>query len=237
MTNKDTQLIEQFQIGDRFNARKTNSSDESCYQAEFIGCIPGQCLLFRLQDLNGKTAKIPKDETLELRTVMNGEIIAFQSRVTYLANKPFQLIYLDMPEKIFSGNHRVWPRVPVVEYINIETDNGKLNGPGHFRKGRIANISLSGARVDASEKLGNPGDRIKIQAQLSDDQLMGKTIDANAIIRQTGNIHKQTFQKRPPWVSHGIEFDLLTMKEEQKILLQAYVYEQAKNQKYPARKH
>ena len=224
MTEKEIHIINQIRIGDRLNARKISQPDDICYQVELIGRIPDQSLLVSLPELDGKKLKIPRDEILELRTLIVGEVIAFQSRVTHLASKPFQLLYLDMPTGIITGNHRKWPRIPVMEYVNIETHIQST----HFRKGRIANISLSGARVDASEKLGSPGDRIKIQAQLSDGHNIEKTIDADAFIRQTGIGQKKLHQKNRPWVTHGVEFDLLNMSEEDKLLLQAYVYKQAK---------
>ncbi|MBT8439834.1 MAG: PilZ domain-containing protein, partial [Gammaproteobacteria bacterium] len=184
-----------------------------------------ECLLVSLTEA-GQSTGIKKGAILDGRLFQGDDILNFSSGIVHVSKRPHQIVSIQIPQSFTQTDMRVWPRVPTLEYLNLAVKN-ETTGALKLYKGKMSNISLSGAGLDIPASMGKPGDRISIRFRLGSD---GEEYDIsmNAVIRQIRPRSHNKLALRKSWFFHGVEFDLPHMKGEDKLNLQGFIYEQSK---------
>ena len=225
MKKTTKQILENIAIGDRLEIKLSSAEDSNYFQALILGMIQSECLLVSLPETEQPTA-MKKGAILEGRLFQDDEILSFHTEIIHVSKRPHQIVSIEIPKSFSQTDMRVWPRVPTLEYLNLAVKN-ETTGVLKLYKGKMSNISLSGAGLDIPATLGKPGDRISLRFRLgSDGQEYDITMDA--IIRQIRPRAHNKLALRKSWFFHGVEFDLPRMKGEDKLNLQGFIYEQSK---------
>ena len=225
MSKETKQILDNIAIGDRVELKLSSGENADYAQAVILGMIPSECLLVSLTESDQPSA-MKKGAILDGRLFQEDKILGFCSAIVHVSKRPHQIVSIEIPKSFSQTDMRVWPRVPTLEYLNLAVKN-ETTGALKLYKGKMSNISLSGAGLDIPASMGKPGDRISLRFRLGSD---GQEYDItmHAIIRQ---IRPRTHNKlavRKSWFFHGVEFDLPRMKGEDKLNLQGFIYEQSK---------
>lgn len=225
MVKETKQILENIAIGDRLELKPASGEGADYSPAVILGMIPSECLLVSLTQADQPSA-IKKGAILDGRLFQGDDILGFSSAIEHVSKRPYQIVSIEIPKSFSKTDMRVWPRVPTLEYLNLAVKN-ETTGALKLYKGKMSNISLSGAGLDIPASMGKPGDRVSLRFRLGSDG-QEYDISMHAIIRQ---IRPRTHNKlavRKSWFFHGVEFDLPRMRGEDKLNLQGYIYEQSK---------
>jgi len=226
MDKETKQILENIAIGDRLELKLATGGEASYIPAVILGMIPSECLLVSLTE-SGQTSAIKKGAKLDGRLFQGDDILIFSSGIVHVSKRPYQIVSIEIPQSFTQTDMRLWPRVPTLEYLNLAVKN-ETTGALKLYKGKMSNISLSGAGLDIPASMGNPGDRVSLRFRLGSD---GEEYDIrmNAIIRQIRPRAHNKLALRKSWFFHGVEFDLPRMKDEDKLNLQGFIYQQSKS--------
>jgi len=225
MAKETKQILDKIAIGDRLELKPSSSEGADYCQAVILGMIPSQCLLVSLTQ-SDQLSGIKKGAILDGRLFQGDDILGFRAAIVHVSKTPHQIVSIEIPKSFSQTDMRVWPRVPTLEYLNLAVKN-ETTGALKLYKGKMSNISLSGAGLDIPTSMGKPGDRISLRFRLGSD---GEEYDItmHAIIRQMRPRAHNKLALRKSWFFHGVEFDLPRMKGEDKLNLQGFIYEQSK---------
>jgi hypothetical protein len=216
-------ILENIAIGDRVEF-KLSSVPESMYVRVAIhGMIESECLLIGFPK-SAKELDLAKGAMLDCRLFQGGRIYDFQSNIIHIAKRPHQLVSIEIPRNFSQTDLRLWPRIPTLEYLNLAVKN-ETTGALKLYKGKMSNISLSGAGLDIPATLGNPGDRLALRFRVRSGNEESE-IMMNATVRQIRDVGSKNPASRNSWFFHGVEFDLTSMKGNDKLNLQGFIYEQ-----------
>jgi len=219
------QILENIAIGDRLELKPSAGEAADYSQAVILGMIPSQCLLVSLTQTDHPSV-VKKGAILDGRLFQEDKILGFRATIVHVSTRPHQIVSIEIPKSFSQTDMRVWPRVPTLEYLNLAVKN-ETTGAVKLYKGKMSNISLSGAGLDIPASMGKPGDRVALRFRLGSD---GQEYDItmHAIIRQVRPRTHNKLAVRKSWFFHGVEFDLPRMKGEDKLNLQGFIYEQNK---------
>lgn len=187
------------------------------YSSRLIGCLPGRSILLSVPRTAGKLARFRAGQKIVVRMMIDNGIGIFASVVETQTSEPYPILHVSYPEQVsfkgIRGATRVTVNLPItaknisaVEAITLE--------------GEIADISISGARMELKDAIGEIGDNLQINANVN---ILGieKNLTVNAVIRSRLERSTQEIDKNLPAV-YGLEFN--EEDEERRLLLYAYVY-------------
>ncbi|TQV80141.1 flagellar brake protein [Exilibacterium tricleocarpae] len=165
-----------------------------------LGCLPGQWVLVTQPRLATGT-RLRSGQKMVARMMVANGISLFACAIENAATVPVPMLCLSYPKamnfKPIRGATRVDVQLPV-DVVNSTS----LNDMG--MQGMVADISLSGARVEMIEPIGDIGDGLTLAAAVSIGRLE-RRLCLKAVIRSRIERSTREYAENLPAV-YGIEF-------------------------------
>lgn len=189
------------------------------FSCRLIGCMPGRSILLSVPRASGKLLRFRAGQKMVVRMMIDNGIGIFASIVEAQTAEPYPILHVSYPEQVSFKGIRGATRVNVdlaIQVKNLSAINEEMV------RGVIADISISGARMELPEPIGEIGDKIRVSARVSVLD-MERDLMVEAIIRSRLERSTQETDKNLPAV-YGVEFT--EEDEERRLLLCAYVFGQ-----------
>lgn len=187
------------------------------FASRYVGCVPGRSILLAVPRTEGRPARFRSGQKILGRAMIDNGIGAFACVVVSQTSEPYPLLHLSYPKQVSYKSMRGATRVSLNQPItatNISAlDEIKV-------KGKLADISITGARIELDRVLGENGDRIQLTFHV-DVAGIARDLAIEAVIRSRVERSTQEREQNLP-VVYGIEF--IDADEERRLLLYAYVY-------------
>lgn len=189
------------------------------YASRFVGALPGRSLIVSVPRASGKLVRFRPGQRMAVRTMIANGIGLFGAVVEAQSTEPFPLLYLSYPETVKFKGIRNAIRVVVEQPLQLTNLNSLEEGT---TEGYIADISVSGARLELREAVAAIGDTVRLTTQIA-VQGLSFDCDIEAIVRSRVERSTQEDNQELPAV-YGVEF---TERDKQTLLtLYAYVFSQ-----------
>jgi c-di-GMP-binding flagellar brake protein YcgR len=188
------------------------------FQVRLIGSETGKSILVSPPMKEGVEAFLDIGSLLKVKMLHGTSVFAFETRVLHKAQKPYPYFHLSYPGDVESRRIRSAERIQTKINANIDSQVSVDNDWPKFAT--ITDLSRTGARLRAQEKLGDFGHELMLEFQLAllDTK---KTVCVAAIIR---NVHAEPMA--PGGISYVFGVQFLEMTEEARLYLSNYIYEQ-----------
>lgn len=187
------------------------------WSCRLVGAIPGRSLLVSVPRSGGKLLRFrPGQKVLARMMVANG-VGAFACTVESQSVDPYPILYLSYPKDLSFKGIRGATRVAVNQAVTV-TNSSVLSE--REMVGKLADVSVTGARLELDEVLGDIGDKIQLVTRV-DVAGIERDLRVEAIIRSRVERSTQEREQNLP-VVYGIEFT--EADEERRLLLYAYVF-------------
>ena len=188
----------QLRAGDSLQIQSLNSDSEK-YGLKFIGAIKGECILLTLPFVDGKAAKMPKGQGYLIRGFDGKHAFAFTSHVIQTRFHPFPDVHFSYPVAV---EHKVIRKALRVS-VNLPALVIKANEQIHVT---IINLSAKGLMIDSSQSIGEIGDMINVQFEVSlEDVKANLTLPAK--IRNANNLKEES------GTHIGVEFENISQND------------------------
>lgn len=189
------------------------------FSCRLIGCVPGRSILLSVPRAAGKLLRFRAGQKMVVRMMVDNGIGIFASVVETQTSEPYPILHVSYPDQVSFKGIRGATRVTVDLSVLVK-NMSSINE--EFIKGLIADISITGARMELAEAIGEIGDKIQINARIS---VVGieRDLSVNAIIRSRLERSTQEADRNLPAV-YGVEFT--EDDDERRLLLYAYVFGQ-----------
>lgn len=186
------------------------------YASKLVGCLPGELIVIT-QPRAASAAQLRSGQKLLVKIMAGNGVMAFASVVEQIHSQPRALVFLRYPGKLSFKEVRGATRVESRTPISVQSTQGLTSESAN---GFISDISLSGARIELSQPVGEVGTQIAISGDVTIARLKGQ-LELPAVIRS--RIERSTREEEADFPAiYGIEF--AEMSDEQRLLLYAYVF-------------
>ena len=205
-----------------------NSSGQTArFSSRLIGCIPGRAILLSVPRAAGKIVRFRPGQKIVVRMMIDNGIGIFLCMVESVSSDPYPILHVSYPEQVSFKGIRGATRV----MVNLPIMANNVSAIGHMASaGVVADISISGARIEMETAIGEIGDRIELSAQLNIENIT-RDVNLHAVIRSRVERSTQEEEQNLPAI-YGIEF--VEEREDQRLCLYAYVFGQmAKEEQLP----
>ncbi len=205
-------------VGDRLQLELLSAGAGNHYFTTLIGYVPGHSVLLRTPLVHNLAVPIPEGEQVRVRTFSGRHAYTFESRVERVQRVPLPYLHLAYPTVVQQTTIRGALRVRV----HLTGTANAMGGDGNALPVpvTIADLSTSGALLEAERALGKNGESIelafKFLVQPNDYEV--KLVTPAQI--QSGPKPKSG-QGRDEAFSHGVRFAKLRATEA--LLLQSYI--------------
>lgn len=197
------------------------------YPCRYIGAVPGRALILSVPRVNGRLLRLRPGQKVVARMMVANGVGVFSCAVESQLNEPYPLLHLEYPEEVGFKGIRQSTRVEVGLPVSVLNHSSLEAAP---MEGNVADISLSGARLEVAQVLGQMGDKIQLSAQVNVAGL-SRELTIEATIRSRVERSTQEREQKVP-VVYGVEF--IQTDEEQRLLLAAYVYSRIADDQLPS---
>lgn len=206
-------------VGERI--RLETATPRGRFSVCYLGAYSERCLMVTVPVVNGTDKPIKEGTPVTLRLIALNRACAFKTRVLRTQTSPVPMVFLDYPAVVEAVLVRKAPRVNSQVIVSVdEADSGHF-GSGWPRQALCCDISLHGARVEASDQLGEVGDRLYVTARVRVGEVE-QVLLVEGVIRNMEEI-EDSFSAGFRMV-HGLEF--VAMDEETQLVLTGFVYQQ-----------
>ncbi|MEH6824452.1 MAG: flagellar brake protein [Motiliproteus sp.] len=206
-------------VGERI--RLETASPRGRFSVRYLGAYSEHCLMVTLPILNGAEKPIKEGTSITLRLIALNRACAFKTKLLKVQRVPVPMLFLDYPDAVEAVLVRKAPRVNSQLIVSVdEADSGHF-GSGWPRQALCCDISLHGARIEASDQLGEVGDRLYITARVRVGEV-DQVLLVEGLIRNLEEV-EDGFSEGFRMV-HGLE--LVGMDEETQLILTGFVYQQ-----------
>ncbi|MES2826121.1 MAG: flagellar brake protein [Pseudomonadota bacterium] len=193
------------------------------FSCRLIGCLPGRSILLSVPKVGGKLIRFRPGQKIVTRLMVDNGIGIFVSVVETQTSDPYPILHIAYPENVnfkgIRGATRVDIKQPAV-IVNLTADSDEV------RQGAVVNISISGARIEASGLIGEIGNAIRLGLKINVAGIV-RDLSVEAIIRS--RVEPESSNANPREViTYGIQFT--ETDEDRLLLLYAYVYSQIENE-------
>ena len=186
------------------------------YASKLVGCIPGDMILITLPRA-ASASQLRSGQKLLVKIMAGNGVLAFATAVEQITAQPRALVFLRYPPKLSFKEVRGATRVEIRSPISVKSIDGLST---ETATGFISDISLSGARIELSQAVGDVGSRVTIHGDVTIGKLQGQ-LEVPATIRS--RIERSTREQEADFPAiYGIEF--ADMRDDQRLLLYAYVF-------------
>lgn len=214
----------QLNVGDIVQLQFALDETQRKHPTKVIGYLQGKSLLVTTPRIDGKVMLVREGQPVVVRMLSRNSVYAFNTQVLATSLKPFAYLHLSYPQAIEKIVVRKAMRVAADLETNIScvsADDPKANVQ---TKGRIRDVSTTGALVIAAQSLGEAGDLLTLTLRIPVAGVQ-KYLKISAVIRSRREVPQES--GGTDW-QHGVEFQLL--EEMDNILLHGFVYEQLQKQ-------
>lgn len=218
--NQDLQL----NVGDMLQLQFATDENQRKYPTKVIGYLQGRSLLVTTPRIDGKVMLVREGQPVVVRMMSGNSVYAFNTQILATALKPYAHMHLTYPSDIERIVVRKALRVSADLDTNITrvvVDDPKSNLQA---RGRIRDISTTGALVTSDVRVGESADLVTLTLRIPVAGVQ-KYLKLSAMIRSVKDIVLETGEAG---YQYGVEFQLL--EEMDNILLHGYVYEQLQYQ-------
>ena len=184
--------------------------------AQYIGHIPGTSLLVTTP----KALDAFKDQVLNVRILLQGNLYSFQSTIMSMNKVPTAYMHLNYPNKVEIKAIREELRVSMTMDVKVEGKKEFANGDTTLRA-ILTDISNGGASMEAPVQLGVSGDKIILTANFKTDECEKRISIPCSICQVRG---WEDIKTREVTVFHGIKFEFAN--KEDKAFVERYVAQQ-----------
>lgn len=188
------------------------------FSCRLIGCLPGRSILLSVPKQTGKLVKFRAGQKIVVRLMIDNGIGIFAGIVESQTQDPYPILHLSYPDTVMFKGIRGATRVAVRE--KIEVTNTSLENQVRAG-GFIADMSISGARVELDEDIAKIGDMLELKAQVAIRDVK-KELILKGLIRSRVDPTDNVGDDGP--VSYGLEF--LNQSDDQRLVMYAYVFNQ-----------
>lgn len=220
-TGKERLRFEELKLPVGERVQLETRSGPGRYNVRFVGCFADRGLLLSLPTVRG-APRLPAEGTpVTLRFMALNRACAFASRVQKAQLAPLPLLYLDYPGEGEAVKVRKATRVRSRLIVSLdEVEEGALGG-GWPRQAICADISLHGARIEASDLLGEVDEELFMTARVKvgaiDQVLLVRCLIRN--LEELDDPYSGEYR-----IVHGVEF--FDLDEETQLILTGFVYQQ-----------
>ncbi len=196
------------------------------YGSRYIGSIAGKSLLVAMPRTPIGAPRLRPGMKVAVRLMLGNGICVFACTVDHIVPSPFPLLHLSYPNNVGFKEVRGATRVSVDHPVGV-TNVSDLDEP--FSDGLIADISITGARLELAKAIGGVGDQLEVLADVNIGRLM-RTLRVKAVIRSRIERSTKELDHNLPAV-YGIEF--VETDEDVLLILFGYVYCEMANNDLP----
>lgn len=209
-------------IGDRLQVQPVSSSGEkkALGYGSIAGVIENQALILVDVVCGAGTGTLHKEQVLNARLLVQGGVFSFQTTVLSIHNTPLHHVYLRWPAYVERYNLRTWPRVGLTHDVQVLSSTPFANGLTEV-PGKLRNISVNGALVEAPTVLGATGTRVTVRGTFR----MGPHVRDMAIPAEVRN--QRVGEDRQSGLGFGLHGLKLNIEDEvDAMFFNGFVYEQ-----------
>jgi hypothetical protein len=217
----DSQFSElQLKVGDRMQLQPPKQATEERCIVRLIGYVEGMSVLVTPPYQHGQRLQLFEGEELVVRAFTGRNAFGFGTAVDKIVKYPFEYLHLSYPEAVQAVQIRKAVRVPTSIIASVTTFGSQGIEPEPV-PAVIADVSSSGALIDASEAIAQVGDMVRVVFRV---RLHGVDSDltVEAVLRNryaeyiaTGGVAT---------VHHGVEFSALSATDS--MILESLIYQQ-----------
>ena len=205
-------------LGDPIQLQFIPDNGRDRLSAKVIGHAPGKSLIISAPLLNGKLTLLKDSQRFIVRMLQGNNVYGFESSILKSYSVPFPHVHLSHPTDVerivVRGSRRIETEV-VVSVTSEATSNKPLSVS-------MLNTSATGALLQTTSELGTLNDEVSISIELEVVNIK-KYLRIKAIIRNVSTPQDRD-DTEDLQNKYGVQFMDLT--EEQKLIINAYVYEQ-----------
>ena len=188
------------------------------YPVQLLGYAENRSLFISSPLRDGKEVLLDKDCVVAVRLLVGKNVCAFETKVLYRSIQPYTYYHLAYPEDITVLQVRNSERVDTLIETDVDSDFDIVgNWP---RAAKINNLSKTGARMISSTDLGENGQEILLQFEVTVSGI-NKRVCLPSIIR---NVENNELEDEKFTV--GVQF--LELTDEETLTLSTYIYENEK---------
>jgi c-di-GMP-binding flagellar brake protein YcgR len=186
--------------------------------ARVIGYSPNKSIIISAPSVNGKHPLLKENQTFVVRMLQGNDVYGFESSVLKYYSIPYPHVHLRHPKDLECITVRGSRRVGTEIVVSVTT----AADPNKTLSISMLNTSATGALLQTRKQLGNLNDELNISIEL-EIAAIKKYVRIRAIIR---NISTPDDRSDPDDLlnKYGVQF--LELNDEQKLVINAYVYEQ-----------
>ena len=189
------------------------------YPVQLLGYAENRSLLISSPLREGKEVLLDKDCVVAVRLLVGKNVCAFESKVLYRSIQPYTYYHLAYPKDITVLQVRNSERVDTLIETDVDSDFDIVgNWP---RAAKINNLSKTGARMISATHLGEKGQEILLQFEVTVSGI-NKRVCLPSIIRNVENNESGEDEK----FTVGVQF--LELTDEETLTLSTYIYENEK---------
>ncbi len=193
------------------------------YSCKLIGYLPGKGVLVTPPIVGGKVVRLVGGQKLTARLMVTNGMCLFSASVQTITASPYPILHLSYPNSVsFKGVRnatRIDVRLPIVAINESALESPDIQGV-------IADISVTGARLELSEDIVEIGDELVISADIKVGPIR-RSLKVTAVIRSRIERSTREYDEKLPAV-YGLEF---IEKDDDRLLeLYAYVYVEMANE-------
>lgn len=182
------------------------NNKQQLFDCVLAGCIPEECLMVTAP-ASGLFPRVDCGQRVLVRIRLPSGVALFPTTILFISETPTLIVYLDYPRDIKFKRvraARVFVSLPVL--MNSQSDESIFGVAG-----KIVDVSTSGARIEATERLGSVGDIIEVKGKFQVGNMV-RMLSINCIIRA---------EKTPK--TYGVEF--CEQNEEKLLVLLGFIYQ------------
>jgi len=189
------------------------------YPVHLLGYAENRSLFISSPLRDGNEVLLDKDCVVAVRLLVGKNVCAFETKVLYRSIQPYTYYHLAYPEEITVLQVRNSERVETLIETDVDSDFDIIgNWP---RAAKINNLSKTGARMISSTDLGENGQEILLQFEVTVSGI-NKRVCLPSIIRNVENNESGDDEK----FTVGVQF--LELTDEEMLTLSTYIYEHEK---------
>lgn len=197
--------------GDAIQLQLCSEKNIERYTVKVVGHMAPLSLLVTAPYANGKLVFVREGQTYLVRSFIGQDVLAYRTRVLKTQLAPFPYLHLAYPVNVQSMRIRKSAR----SRIDLVT---AINGPRGNSAGRIADISLGGAKIISPAAFANRDDEVHLTFRIKPGGIE-IYMDVKAMVRSV-----QQEQMEQPCVTTGVEFVDLSEQDRLALMSASYQY-------------
>ncbi len=213
--------IIKLKTGDNIQVQLFADQSETRYMVKVIGYEQGISLLVSTPRAKGKPLLLREAQLMTVRLLTGNTVYGFESQILRACLSPFPYLHLSYPREFESMVVRKAQRASASIIASVENNNRVTESSEPF-SAKISDLSIAGAMLDASVRMGEVGDAIMIRAKVMVAGLE-RYLALAASVRAV-RVREATEAGGKTLYQHGVEFQLLDPDDQ--LVLHGFVYEQ-----------